>query len=845
MKQLLLLLLVFLPKFADAYDIAVANADGVTIYYNYINDGTELEVTRGGLGLPYSGSVGIPENVTYMGRTRTVTRIGIDAFNYFNHPGPTSIRIPSTVKSIGNEAFVQCTGLKKVIISDIANWCEMVFEGDNSNPLYYAQHIYSDDYTEIIDLVIPEGVTNIVSTAFYYCKSLNSVTIPNSVTSIGNDAFKRCDNLKSVTVGNGLKTIGNNAFLDCKNLKKVIVQEIAAWCGIEFKEVTSNPLYYAHHLYSNDNTEMHDLVISNNVIKVGDYAFGSVDFTSVQSLIVNPSKITSSSSDKRPFSKNTFYNATLYVPIGSIEKYKTTEGWKDFIFIEEFDAPQVPVSGIALNKAAITLEVGESETLTAIITPIDATNKDVIWMSSNNFVAEVDINGVVTAKKAGTTTITAQSASDPELIATCEVTVTGSFINFADATVRAICVANWDTNGDGELSEAEAAAVSDLGQVFRDSKGIISFDELKYFTGLSSIGYAAFSSCTSLSSVTIPKNVTTIGDWALYNCSSLTTITIPNSVNTIGTGAFQNCASMTSVDIPNSVISIGIQAFYGCIELSSITIPNSVTSIGKVAFGGCSKLISVVIPSSITKIEMQTFQDCSSLLSINIPNSVTSIGSRAFTGCTNLTSVTIPSSITSIEAGLFIGCTALTSIIIPNSITSIDDYAFDGCSNLSSINIPEGVLYLGECAFLDCSKLTAISIPNKVTKIAAGTFADCSSLVSITIPASVTNIEWNAFRGCTSLTTVTSLNPTPPTITSNTFSNYTATLNVPEGSKTAYLNAEYWKNFTNIVEIDPSGIQTITLDKGTYAPVYDLNGRKLKEPSKGVNIIGDRKVLLK
>lgn len=64
MKQLLLLLLVFLPKFADAYDIAVANADGVTIYYNYINDGTELEVTRGGLGLPYSGSVGIPENVT-------------------------------------------------------------------------------------------------------------------------------------------------------------------------------------------------------------------------------------------------------------------------------------------------------------------------------------------------------------------------------------------------------------------------------------------------------------------------------------------------------------------------------------------------------------------------------------------------------------------------------------------------------------------------------------------------------------------------------------------------------------------------------------------------------------
>ena len=92
---------------------------------------------------------------------------------------------------------------------------------------------------------------------------------------------------------------------------------------------------------------------------------------------------------------------------------------------------------------------------------------------------------------------------------------------------------------------------------------------------------------------------------------------------------------------------------------------------------------------------------------------------------------------------------------------------------------------------------------------------------------------------------ITSLNPTPPTITSNTFSNYTATLNVPEGSKTAYQNAEYWKNFTNIVEIDPSGVQTITLDKGINAPVYDLNGRKLKEPSKGINIIGRKKVVMK
>ena len=109
----------------------------------------------------------------------------------------------------------------------------------------------------------------------------------------------------------------------------------------------------------------------------------------------------------------------------------------------------------------------------------------------------------------------------------------------------------------------------------------------------------------------------------------------------------------------------------------------------------------------------------------------------------------------------------------------------------------------------------------------------------------MTSIGTWAFDGCNNLTSVTSLNPTPPTIWSTTFGKYSAKLQVPIGSKTTYRNAEYWKNFTIIVEIDPSGIQTVTLDKDINSPLYDLNGRKLKEPRKGVNIIGGKKVLLK
>ena len=320
---LFIILLSMVGTKALAYDIAVKNADGVTIYYNYINSGEELEVTRCNGG-DYSGSVVIPEEVTYDNMTRKVTSIGIWAFQncsdltsisipnsiksigsyafyyctgltsisipdsvtdidiftfygctgltsisipdsvtyignsvFYDCSGLTSVSIPNSMKYIGSHAFYGCTGLTSVHINDIAAWCKITFGDYEGNPLYYANHLYLNG-EEILDLVIPDSVTSIASVVFYGCTDLTSVSIPNSVESIGGKAFSGCTGLASVHIN-----------------------DIATWCKISFGDYEGNPLYYAHHLYLNGE-EILDLVIPDGVTSIASAAFNHcTDLTSI------------------------------------------------------------------------------------------------------------------------------------------------------------------------------------------------------------------------------------------------------------------------------------------------------------------------------------------------------------------------------------------------------------------------------------------------------------------------------------------------------------------------------------------------------------------------------------
>ena len=407
--------------------------------------------------------------------------------------------------------------------------------------------------------------------------------------------------------------------------------------------------------------------------------------------------------------------------------------------------------------------------------------------------------------------------------ATYSFTVTGSrdlvasfsalaseIIVFADPNVEAICVANWDTDGDGFLSYAEAAAVTDLGQAFQNHIEITSFAEIYYFTGLTSIAAYAFNGCSGLTGeFVIPDAITSVGQAAFRNCTGITTLTIGSGLELVNSqwdlvhyseSAFYNCTGITTLNY-NAINCNGyalacydddwncynlLSVFSTCSSLATINIGENVQSIPIAAFkhtnvntvnynatncnslGGyycteqyafeaCEQLTTINIGENVQTIPSNAFRDCSSLTSVVFSESVTTIGDFAFYGCSGLTdTLTIPESVTTIGGFAFYGCSGLTgTLTIPESVTTIGDRAFAN-TGFTTVNFnATNCTYMGsyyDPVFDNCNNLTTLNIGSNVEVIPSYAFYNCSGFTgSLVIPDNVTVIGQFAFRECSGL----------------------------------------------------------------------------------------------
>jgi hypothetical protein len=407
--------------------------------------------------------------------------------------------------------------------------------------------------------------------------------------------------------------------------------------------------------------------------------------------------------------------------------------------------------------------------------------------------------------------------------------------------------------------------------------GYSAFASCKTFTsitipdGVTTIDDNAFYGCSNLTSISIPNSVVKVGTSVFYGTAwytnqpdglvyvgkiayiykgtmpENTAIVVKDGTISLASSLFSGCANLVSISIPNSVTSMGNRTFYQCSGLTSIDIPSSVTFIGEYSFYGCKSLSSVSIPNTVTGIGNYAFDGCVGLLSITIPSSVKTIGDHAFFNCIGLAAVSMGGSFLSIGGYAFYGCSNLSSLIIKDGTSSIGDYSFYNCSNLSTISLPNSLTSIGNCAFLGSAWYTnqpdGVVYAGKVACGYKGTMSDLNPMsikegtlgiaksafnsynfTTLTLPSTLHEIGPYAFYNCANLTSVTVLMEVPIPIDINTFNfrQYSA-LNVPYGSKAAYEVADYWKEFKEIIELEPQPTDISTLADAIY--IEPFSGR--------------------
>lgn len=814
------------------------------LYYEIGNNNT-VAVTSG--DVKYSGDIEIPDHATFNGKTYRVVSIGDHAFSSSNI---TSVTIPNSVASIGEEAFYSCHDLTSVTIP---NSVTSLDEGAFSH------------CSGLTSLTIPNSVTKIGDKAFYYCSGLTSVVIPNGVTSIGGDAFGYCSSLTSVIIPNSVTSIGGGAFLNCSlktiysEIKKPfeILTSVFDFTGILFVPAGSLADYQSTSAWNKFTSAWNK---NATILEINEGGIAGLRFV---------------------------YEGLCY-EIG--DNNTVTLISRDVKYSGDIDIPDhATFNGKTYSVTSIgSYAFRDCSGLTSVTIPNSVTLIDESAFTSCSGLTSVTIPNSVTSIGRGAF---AYCSSLPSIIIPNSVTSIGSYafdhctaltsINIPNSVTSIGMNAFWYCSSLTSINIPNS--VTSIDDFAFEGCSSLSTVEIHcteihgWFSGLgikeliigdevTSIGRDAFSECSGLATVTIPKNVTSIGYGAFDSCKNLTTVVIGSGVTFIGTFAFPHTNLKKTIWLTNTPPT-GYYNASGEINYVSNDLFTSLNNTVKYQFLSsyfevdgvryvpvsmseriCDaidcvydknvadlKITSTVLYSGVT----MNVRNINPYLAFNnkyIKTSTIDINGElpdyAFANCSYLEKVIYGKNINRLGKGVFSGCSTLTSLMslgktsfpnekcISNSINTIDDYAFNGCTAAKNIIITDCDTELklgankiieeynsgtGNSLFFDCP-LDSVYIGRYITyntdqKYGYSPFYNNSSLRAVKITDEEKEISENEFYGCTKLQKVI-IGDGVTTFGDRAFSGCSSLKYFAFGTQVKTIGQEAFSDCTAMVEID-------------------------------------------
>ena len=590
--------------------------------------------------------------------------------------------------------------LSKVIAATVSKQSDIITE----DGFHYRSDGYLYEYTgTATDIVIPEGVTRISSSAFDKV-DITSVVIPGTVKKIDCYCFNKCSNLKKVVMKEGVEIIGWDSFAKCTSLTEVTIPDSVTTIEMEAFGGT---------------TSVTEISLPKSLKILGARAFAESGITS----ITIPGSV-----------ENVGFGA--FCNCASLKKVAIEEGVKSMEF-SVFQGDKA-LTEVSLPKTLTNIGSGAFAGSGIIEVTVPGSVENI---ESETFANCTSLQSV--ALEDGVKSVGGSAFSGDTALKSITFPSTGleEIKSFAFSKCQNI----------EELDIQSCEVIEDY--AFSNPK---SLKKLHIGSGVKRIGEYAFSSCYELEELTIDPGLEMIGDKAFCGAEKLTSLEFPNTLTYIGYEAFSSAKQLSEVLLPTGLKYMGKGAFHNSIWLNNLY--DKARTEGKFYVKEGTILLTTVsqdkrakdtgeltIPNEESGEITVISQINSNTSKLNIGDGVISIGAYAFLCVSEMEELTLADSVKIIGKGACSSCNKLKKVILPSYIQEIPASMFSRCKNLTDVNIPKEVSKIGYAAFSNCSSLEYISLPDGLTTIDSVAFDEMPALKELTVPASVNFIGYDAF----------------------------------------------------------------------------------------------------